>query len=129
MIEHLLKHACVPVQRHGLETVCEVTIVARGSYRNACSYSSVEFGGIEVPLLARVVAEELLIELAAHFADHNIFGGNDLFARFRERFEEALYLLTGEIEAEELVQCVHVDGHGHKLPVHAGLHTMFVRTP
>ena len=75
MREHALEHPRVAVQRHRLVGVGEVAVVAVGAHRHARRDAGVELRRVEAPLLARVVAEELLVELASDLADDDVFGG------------------------------------------------------
>ena len=72
LVKDALEHPRVPVQRHRLVRVREVAVVAVRARRHARGYGSVELRGVEVPLLARVVAEELLVELATDGADDDV---------------------------------------------------------
>ena len=106
MRQHALEHPRVAVQRHRLVGVGEVAIVAVGAHRHARGHRGVELRRIEAPLLARVVAEELLVQLAADLADDDVFGGADLRARLGDRSEELLELERREVRAVQLVDRV-----------------------
>ena len=75
--QHALEHAGVAVQRHGLVSVGEIPVVAVGAHRHARGDLRVELGGIESPLLPRVVAEELLVQLPPDLADDDVLGRAD----------------------------------------------------
>src|SRR5579885_3032820 len=61
MGKHVLEHARISAQRHGLEPVSEVAVIAAGSDGDARGDGGIQFRWIETPLLAGVVAEELFI--------------------------------------------------------------------
>src|SRR5690606_25928793 len=62
MPEHALEHGRVALDRHHLEPIGEIAIIAAGARGDARRYRAIEFGGVEAPLLARVASEELLVE-------------------------------------------------------------------
>lgn len=74
MIKHVLEHARKTVQRHSLVRIGKVTIVTVRARRDSRSYAGVELRRVEPPLFACVVAKELLVQLAAHFADDDVLG-------------------------------------------------------
>jgi hypothetical protein len=84
---------------------------------------------VEAPLFARVVAEELFIQLAAHFVDHDIFRCANLLFLFRDRLEELLDLERCQAQAIHLVDRVEVDRNGQQLPVDAGEYSVLILTP
>ncbi len=129
MLDHLLEHPGIAVQRHRLERVAEVAVVAVGTRGDTRRHRLVELRGVDAPLLARIAAEELLIELAANGADHHILGGLDLVHDLAALGEELLELLGREVETIELVDGVEVDGDGKKLPVNLRQHTMLIGAP
>ena len=79
MIQHVLEHAGIAMQRHGLKGVGEIPIIAIGSHGNASGYRRIEFRRIEPPLFARVAAEHLFVQLTADPSDDNVFGRSDVF--------------------------------------------------
>ena len=90
----------------------------------------VELARVEAPLLARVAAEEQLVELAADGVDDHVLGRRDVVDRLGARGEIVGRLLVGlEIEAEQLVERRAVDRDRHQLPAHQGPHAMLVRPP
>ena len=91
--QHALKHPRVPVQRHGLVRVGEVPIVPIGSHRDARGHLRLQLGRIEPPLLARVVLEKFLVQLAADLADDDVFRGLHALAPLGALGEELRQLL------------------------------------
>ena len=83
MPQHALEQLRIAVPRHDLVGVREVPIVAAGPKRHATRDRRVELRGIQVPLLAGVVPKELVVQLAADFADDDILGGTNGRARLR----------------------------------------------
>ncbi len=129
MVEHVLEHARKPMQRHRLVAVGEIPVVAVGAGRHAGGHLRVEFGRVERPLLARVVAEELLVQLASHLADDHVLAGLDRIALLGHGSEKFLHLKRGQVQAVHLVDRVQIDRHRQELPVHAGQHAVLVPAP
>src|SRR5438045_2761467 len=73
--------------------VSEVPIVAIGSHRDARGHLRLQLGRIEPPLLARVVLEEFLVQLAADLADDDVFRGLHALAPLGALGEELCQLL------------------------------------
>ena len=121
--------ARVPVQRHHLVGVGEVSIVAIGPDRHACRHCRVELRRVEAPLLPRVVAEELLVQLAPDFADDHVLRRADVRARLRDRSEELVELKRREVHAVQLIDRIEIDRNRQQLSVDAGKHPMLIRTP
>ena len=130
MVEHPLEHPRVAVQRHRLVRVGEVAVVAVGAHRHARGDRRVELRRIEAPLLARVVAEELLVQLAPDLADDHVFGRPDLRrAARRPTRRTPRARTTCRFSAVELVDGVEVDRDRQQLPVDARQHAVLVRPP
>src|SRR5215217_1229239 len=127
--EDALKHARVAVARHRLVDVAEVAVVAVRACRDARGDGRVQLGGVEPPLLTRVVAEELEVELAANRGDDDVLGRPHLLDRLRDRGEEGLYFPRVEAEAVELVDGVEVDRNRHEPAVDARPYPVLVRPP
>ncbi|MPM96893.1 hypothetical protein SDC9_144059 [bioreactor metagenome] len=82
MIQHVLEHPRITVQRHGLEAVGEVAIVRVRAGRNARCHAGLKSGRLHSPLLARVVKKELLIQVAPDAVQHNILAAAYRLSRF-----------------------------------------------
>ena len=63
------------MQGHCLIGVGEIPVVPVRSHRNAGDYGRIQLRGIEAPLFPCVTAEQLLVQITAHPADHHVFGG------------------------------------------------------
>ena len=85
--------------------------------------------GIQAPLLARVVAKELVVELAADFADNHVLGRPRRAARLGDRGKELLELERRQVQAIEAVDGIEVDRKRKQLAIHPRPHAMLVRSP
>ena len=118
------------MERHGLERVAEIAVVGIGPRRNARGHLLVELAWVQPPLLARVAAEEQLIELRADGVDDHIFRRLDLVDRFGSRREILGCLLVGlEVEVEQHVERGAIDRDRHQFLAHIGEHAVLVRPP
>ena len=126
MGEHALEHPGEAVRRHHLIGVGEIAIVAIGPDRDSCDDRRVELGRIEAPLLARVVPEELLVELAPNLADDDVFRRADHVAWFGDGIEELLQLERRVAGAVQPVDGVEVDRYRHQLAVDPGADPVLV---
>ena len=115
--------------RHRLVGVGEVAVVAVGARRHARGDAGVELARVEPPLLPRVAAEELQVEVAAHLGDHDVLRCLDLGQLLGDRLEPALHLEGRQVEAVEAIDRVEVDPHRQQLAVDAGEHAVLVRPP
>jgi hypothetical protein len=71
MVEQRLEERAVSRRRQLLEGVGEVPVVRVRPDRDPRADRGVELGRVEAPLLARVAAEEELVQLAAHGRDED----------------------------------------------------------
>ena len=76
----------------------EVSIVTVHAHRNAPRDGGIQLRGIETPLLARVSAKHLLVEIAAHPANHDVFRGTYRCGLFDNRFQIPLQLFYSQLE-------------------------------
>ena len=127
--EHLGHHRGEAVLGHRLEAVREVAVVVVGARRDAAADGRVELGGVEAPLLARVAAEERLVELATDAREDHLLGVVDAPDLLGARLEEPRHALGVEIEIVEPVDGRAVDRDGDERAVDAREHPVLVRAP
>src|SRR5678815_1730743 len=84
---------------------------------------------IEAPLLARVVAKELFVQLATDLADDNVFRRPHSFNRFSNLLEKLFDFKRSQAQTVESVDRVEIDRNGNDLPVDTRAHAMLIRTP
>jgi hypothetical protein len=129
MVQHALEHLRIAFERHRLELVRKISIVAvraGGHPRRDCGF---EFGRVEAPLLAGVVAEELLVEIAPHARDDHVFRGADLVAGLGALREPRFELLARQREAVEAVDRVEIDRYRQEHAVDLRQDAMLVGPP
>src|SRR4051794_25197812 len=97
MVKHVLEHSSVAMHRHVLEIVSEVAVIRVDASGDAGGHRFIQFGGIDAPLLPRVAAKELLVELAPDATDHDILGSACLGQWFGPRGKEFLNLARVEV--------------------------------
>ena len=129
MIQHVLEHAGVAVQRHHLVLVGEIAVVVGGAGGDARGHRAVELGRVQAPHLARVAAKELLVELAPDRTHDHVLGGLDLGHGLGARAQEGLDLVGAQGEAVEAVDRGAVDRHRHQHVAHRGQDAVLVRAP
>ena len=88
VIEDALEHPGIAMLRHGLESVREVTVVGVGAHGNARGHTGLELRRLQSPLLARVVEEEFLVQVAADAVQYHILAGQHGVARLAYALEE-----------------------------------------
>jgi hypothetical protein len=74
-------------------------------------------------------SEELLVQLAADFADDHVLRRADLRARLRDRSKKLVELKRRQVGAVQLIDRIEIDGNRHQLPVDTGEHSMLIRAP
>ena len=89
----------------------------------------VELRRIEIPLLPRVVAEELFVQFPPDFADDDVFRRSDRRARLRDGPEELLELKRRQIQSVERIHRVQIDRDRQELSVDPRAHAVLIWTP
>ena len=104
--------------------------VVVAAHRDAAGHRAGQLRRVEAPRLARVAAEERLIELAADPADHGVLGVGDEAARSGTGGVEGLDLRVGaQPEPVEAVERGAIDREREQLPVDLGQHPVLVGPP
>lgn len=114
MIQDALDHGGVAVFGEGLEGLGEIPVVTICPHRDAAAYTGVEVLRVALPLFARVVFEEHLVQLPADLRDDDFLGVLRRLNRDTPFVEGLLHFLGSRGAADELLEGVEVDG---KLPV------------
>ena len=129
MIEHAPAERFVTVARHRLKRVAEVAVVITGADRDTAADRGVEFARVEPPVLARVSAEEELVQLPSDARENRLFGvvgRPGLFNPARQKFGG---LPLRKMQAEEPVQRRSIDRDRNETVAHARQHAVLVWPP
>ena len=133
MVEHALEQRGVAVQRHALEGVLEVAVVARHEHGHARRDGGVNLLGREAPLLLRVVEEHVLVDEVGDLGELRVVLGAQLgdghLALVAERVHELLREARGLLLAEGDLHGVLVERHGQVGAVPVGQHLVLVVAP
>ena len=127
--EDFPKHRGVTLLRQRLEFVGQIAIVAIRADRDAATDAGVEILRIELPLFARVVLKEHLVEPLPDLRDDRLLGVARTLDRLAPRREGRLHFLGGGGTSDELLKGVEID---RELPVTAfgpGEDPVFDRMP
>ena len=128
--EDPLEHRGVALGGHLLEPVGEVAVVVVGSRRHPRRDRRVQLRRVALPVLPRVAAEELLVQLAPDLRDDDILARPHLLDRLGAIVVERRDLLVGlEREVVELVDRRAVDRDRQELAVHARHDPVLVGPP
>ena len=110
-------------------SIGEIAIVAVGARWNSRRHGRVEFGRVEVPLLLRVVLEELLVQFLTDRVHDDVFGRRHGFPFLADLLEEGAHLVCTQVKPVELVYRVKVDRYRHEHPVHRSQDPVLVLAP
>ena len=129
MVEQVFEQPGEPAPRHGLVFIREIPVVPIGPDGDAGRDLGIELGRIEAPLLARIVPEKLVVEIAPDAAENHIFRSSERAAILCDRGEIAFHAARIEIQTVEPVDRVAVDRHRQQLSIDAGEDAMLVGAP
>src|SRR5215210_162580 len=129
VIQHRLEHLRVALPGQSLEIVRPVAVVAIGAHGDAGGHPCAQLRGIEAPVLAGVVLEELLVEVTAYGVQHHVLAGEHRALRLPDLLEKSPHLLLADVQPIEPVHRVEVDGYRQQLAVHVGERAVLVRSP
>src|SRR5271155_656875 len=127
MGEHAPEHGLETIARHRLKPIGEIAIVAVRAHGDATANARIEFAGVDAPLLAGIVREQQLVELATDPRDDRVFGVPDPRHALAALFEERCRLRRVEFEAVELRDGARAERQRDVAFADASEHAMLVR--
>lgn len=111
MVEHVLEHPGIAVNRNTLEAVVEVAVVVGKPDRQPVDDGRRKLGRVTAPLLGRVTFDEEFVEFFADLGNAPLPEILRVVARFSDRGQLVFSLLRSN-DTPDLVKGYQVDGKG-----------------
>src|ERR1044072_7039165 len=110
-------------------SVGEVTIVAVGARRHSRSHARIQFGRIESPLFARIIAKEFLVQLPAYFTNDDVFRRADAIDWLCNFLKKFFDFKRGQTQTVKSIDGVEIDWNRDNLSVDTRANAMLIRAP